>query len=559
MASPEPLAARLAQWSYQKSAIALAVTDAAGSVLEWNPAFAAICPGPACPVVGQPLLDALGQPPRSHLVIGHADAIANGAGHAVISVAGDSSGETRELDIVLEFDRQSELVYVMGTDRTRESRLSAEVRTRTVRDRLTGLQNRDAFVDELDAVLAAEQPVALFIVDVDRFTFVNDTYGHQFGDAVLLILGRRLSQVAGVRNVVARIGGDQFAIMLRRLSDPIDVEAAGERIRAAATAELVIDNTAVHLSVSMGFSTTAAAEETSAAELLRKADTALSRAGELGGNRIQQFRPEFYTRMEQRMRTEVDLRQALGTAQLDADVQGVFHSGDRALVGFEALARWRHPVRGTVPPLGFIDVAERHGLLDHVLRAVLERSLAHLAPWLVAEPDRYVAVNVAPSQLTDGLVVRTIDSALESSGIAPEQLVIEVTERELVADPESISALKDLERLGVQIAIDDFGAGASSLGYLWTLPVSMLKLDRSLTSSILSDPGARRIVASLVSLSADLDLSIVAEGVEREDELAALVELGCERVQGFLLHRPCRLGDVDQLVATRPLPGPTGR
>ncbi|MEM7338362.1 MAG: EAL domain-containing protein [Actinomycetota bacterium] len=548
MEHPDALSARLAAWSYERTAIALAVTDAAGSIREANPAFVGACHGHAASIIGQPVLAVLAQPPKSQLVTAFQQAITTGTGHAVVSVAVDPAGAVRQWDFVLEYDERTGLVHVMGTDQTTESTLSAELRARTVRDRLTGLQNRDAFVDELDSVLATRQPVALFIVDVDSFTLVNDTYGHEFGDSVLLILGRRLGQIAGVRNIVARIGGDQFAIMMRRLTEDGQVEAAGQALREAATAELVIDATSVHLRVSIGYSVSDA-DSTSAAEMLREADTALSRAAELGGNRTQEFRPEFYAEMEHRIQTEADLRRAIGTPQLDADVQGLFTSADRTLIGFEALARWRHPVRGTVPPGEFIDVADRHGMLDHVLGAVLDRSLGTLAPWLAAAPERHVSVNVAPSQLTDGRVFETVAAAIEMSGVAPQQLLIEVTERELIADPMSIAVLEELHEMGVAVAIDDFGSGASSLGYLWTMPVSTLKLDRSLTSSILADPSARRIVASLVNLSADLGLDVIAEGVEVEEELAALVDLGCQQVQGFLLHRPCRLDAVAEVVA----------
>lgn len=553
MADWDPLAMRLAEWSYQHATVSLAMTDTDGSLLEWNPAFGAMCSDEQPPIYGAPILEALGQPPKSALVTAYHEAIASGSGHAVVVVAHGLSGEPRQWEVALRHDPDAGLVQFMGTDLTRESRLAAEVRARTVRDRLTGLPNRDAFVDELDGVLAANQSVALFIVDVDGFTLVNDTYGHEFGDAVLVVLGARLRNAVGVRNVVARIGGDQFAVMLRRVSGPEQIEAAGKRLRQAATTELVIDQLSVHLAVSMGYaSAPSGADPTSAAELLRKADTALSRAADAGGNRSQEFHPAFYVQMEQRMRTEADLRRALGTSQLDADVQGVFQTVNRTLVGFEALARWRHPVRGTVQPADFIDVAGRHGMLDHVLRAVLDRSLTGLAPWLAADSDRYLSANVAPSQLVDGSVVDTVATALAMSGVSPQQLVIELTERALVADKESIAVLQDLSALGLRIAIDDFGSGASSLGYLWTFPVSMLKLDRSLINSILTDRTAHKVVASLVGLAAELDLMLVAEGVELDDERAALADLGCDRVQGFLFHRPCRIEDIATVIDASP-------
>ncbi len=544
---------RLAEWSYRHGSTALAVTDSSGVILHGNPAFANAAGRRIGSLPGTTLVDALRQPPKSHLVNAFREALRTGTGRAVISVpppGPDPAAAQLQWRFRFEHHGRDGLVFVEGRDLTKERNLSAEVKARTVKDRLTGLDNRDAFVDELQTVLATGQSVALFIVDVDRFAAINDTYGHEFGDALLITVARRLAGLVGVRNTVARIGGDQFAVMARRLDDDAEAHGLAAKLHEVLTGQMVLQRTTVHLRLSIGF-TFSEPNQKNASTLLREADTALMRAAELGGNRIQAFEPTFHDLIEKRVKTEADLRAAIGTSQLDADVQGVFTT-DRRLVGFEALARWRHPTRGTVPPGEFIDVAGRYGLLDHVLQAVLGRSLAALDGWLAQSPSNYLAVNVAPSQLAIGDPIGIIHQSLLSSRAEPSNILVEVTERELVGDPDAIRILERLAARGFRIAIDDFGAGASSIGYLWSLPVSVLKLDRSLITSMGTDPRARTIVASLIELGHRLDLSIVAEGVETEDEYDMLTDMGHPHIQGYLMHRPCRLSEIDEVLEAKP-------
>lgn len=539
----DPLSASLAEWAYKAAPTALAVTDRDGLLQTCNPAFAALCQQPSETLVGRPIAESLGVSTATPLQVGYRDAISNGTTRTVLMVDGNAGRQ--HWDFRIEFDEETDLIRLLGQDRTQEHHLSAQMQQTAIRDRLTGLENRDAFIDELDKVIGSGSSVALYLIDVDRFALLNDTYGHAFGDSVLLVLARRLTQMAGPRNMVARIGGDQFAVMVRRLDDSVDVEAAAARLHSGLTGPVVIEGTKVHLRVSIGF-TFSQAGEISAHDLMRDADTALNRAADLGGNRFQQFHSRFQEQIEHRIKTEADLRQAIGTTQLDADVQGIYRPSDRELVGFEGLARWRHPARGTVPPDEFIEVADRFSLLDHVLSAVMERSLTSLSGWLNADRSRYLAVNVAPSQLRDPNLLPTLGSSLTQFALPPQQLVVEVTERELVADAESIATVERLHQLGIRVAIDDFGSGASSLGYLWTMPVSILKLDRSLTNSMMTDAGAQRVVNSLVNLAADLGLDVVAEGVEEERELDRLVALDCGFAQGFLLHRPCPTNAIEE-------------
>jgi len=495
----DPHSAGLAEWAYQAAPTALAGTDRDGVIQDCNPAFAALCDAPREALIGVAVWNALGPSTKTRLQAGYRDAITNGTNRSVVMV--DRNAARQQWDFRIEFDELTNAVRLLGTDRTEEHRLSAQVQLSAVRDRLTGLENRDAFIDELDEVIRSGQSIALYVV----------------------------------------------AVMVRRLEDWVDVEAAAARLHSGLTGQMAVERTTVHLRVSMGY-TYSPKGSVSAADLIRDADTALSRAADLGGNRFQRFHSSFQEQIEHRIRTEADLRQAIGTSQLDADVQGIYRPNDRTLVGFEGLARWRHPVRGTVPPDEFIEVADRFNLLDHVLGAVLERSLTGLSDWLAADRTRYLAVNVAPSQLLDPNLMPTLTSSLTRFDLAPSQLVVELTERELVADAESIATVERLSELGVKIAIDDFGAGASSLGYLWTMPVSILKLDRSLTNSMMTDAGARRVVTSLVNLAGDLGLVVVAEGVEQEQELDRLVDLDCGFAQGFLLHRPCPTDTIGEVL-----------
>lgn len=549
MSSTSERVARLAAWSYRHTSVALALLDASGVIVECNPAFAAACHRRRTLVLGQSLLDALGQPPKSPLARALRSAAESGSARAVVSVPqhGSESGGDRQWRLDLTVEPESQLMTLMGSDLTDLRSLSAELETRTNRDRLTGLENRDALLDALVAALGTGQAVALFLVDVDRFTLINDTYGHKLGDSVLVLLGRRLVQIAGLRNTVARIGGDQFAVMVRRLASQSDVEEMARRLHDALTGDLTLDNTSLHLRVSIGYSATTDAGK-GANDLFREADTALTRAAEVGGNITLEFRPEFHEAMEARMRTESDLRAALGTDQIDADVQGIFDCQTKELVAFEALARWRHPERGTVAPAGFIEVADRFGLLGGVMSGVLSRSLRSLRSWLLSAPGRSLAVNVAPSQLLDPRLFDAIVATVETCGVPPDRLTVEVTESQLVAEPSAVAMIGRIHDAGIGIAIDDFGAGASSLGYLWTLPVTILKIDRALVSSITSDAAASRTVAALVTLAHDLGLTVVAEGVEHEADHTALMETGCDRVQGYLLHRPCPLWETESII-----------
>lgn len=550
MGPSSELSTQLADWSYQHTLSALAMLDASGTILECNPAFGVACNQLVDTLIGRPIVDALRQPEKSPLVAALLKVQRRGSAQAVMAVpVSDDASTSRQWRFRLVCEPDGKRVFVEGTDLTRESSLSKRLQTTSTRDRLTGLENRDALKDDLADALKTRQPVALFMIDLDRFMLINDTYGHEVGDTILVLVGRRLAQAAGVRNSVARVGGDQFAVMARRLSTPEAVDEMAGRLHQAIAGELTLDRMTVHLRVSIGYSVSFG-DRDDANDLLREADTALNRTAELGGNCVQQFRPEFHESMEQRMQTEADLRAALGTPQIDADVQGVFDCATRELLSFEALARWRHPQRGTVGPWGFIDVADRFDLLNDVMAGVLRRSLAGLGAWLLGDRSRRLAVNVAPSQLLNPRLCDTILDELVQTGVLPEQLVVELTENELIAEPAAVAMIERLHDAGMGLAIDDFGAGASSLGYLWTLPVSVLKIDRSLVSCMIEDAAARRTVAALVKLAHDLGLSVVAEGVEEEAELAALIEIGCDKVQGYLLHKPCPMSELGHLIGT---------
>lgn len=531
-----------AEWFYHHSPEPLATLNLDGCLIAANRAFISAAGNSETPVAGRHLLEVLGQPVHSPLEKALRNVVESGSGRAVSLLKGRDNSET-QWHLELTLDAELRIIFLVCRDQTKESRLAAEVVDRTVRDRLTGLINRDTLTDELSRAVASRQSVALFLIDVDNFTLINDTYGHPFGDDILTAISQRLVRAAGLRNTVSRIGGDQFAVMVRRISKQASIATAAEQLHDLLSQPILLHGTPVHLSVSVGVSHSFDGTA-DAMDLLREADTAVSRASAQGGGQVLAFLPGFHEEMEKRVRTERELRAALGTSQLDADVQGVLTLDSCELVGFEALARWRHPARGTVPPGEFIDAAERTGILDDVLSAVLSRSLETLAPWLAEHSDRHLSVNVAPSQLRRVGLVERFEEAFANYGVTPSQVRVEVTEKELVADPSSVATLHRLHELGISLAIDDFGAGASSLGYLWSLPVSELKLDRSLIQLLPTDRAVKTVVRSLVALATELNLDVVAEGVETAEQLSAVTEFGCTHVQGFYLHRPESLNSV---------------
>jgi diguanylate cyclase (GGDEF)-like protein len=424
-------------------------------------------------------------------------------------------------------------------------------------DSLTGLPNRAAFHAHADTALAgrrAGRPTVLML-DLDGFKEVNDNLGHHAGDLLLIEVSRRLRQSVRGQDVVARLGGDEFAVLLSD-ADPAAGEAAAARIGQAFDLPFVIEGVTLDIEVSIGIMT--AEPEQDSAVLLRCADTAMYAAKEhrLGQTR---FDPSHAHDTAARLTLLGELRRALETDEFELHYQPkiAVHTGE--LIGAEALARWRHPVRGLVPPAEFIPVVEGTSLIHRFTARVLELALAQARQWHDAGHRVPVAINVSTRCLLDDGLPDTVAVALHTAGVPGDLLCIEITENTVMADPaRAISVLRRIRALGVRTAIDDFGTGYSSMAYLKILPVDEIKVDRSFVQDMATDHSNYVLVESTVDLGHNLGLTVVAEGVEDASTVAALHRVGCDIAQGYHFARPLAAADFTAYL-TRHEHGDSGR
>lgn len=450
-----------------------------------------------------------------------------------------------------ENDADGAVIGVLTSTRDITANKAAEraLAHQAMHDSLTGLANRYLLMDRLTrALLRMERApgrVVLYFVDVDQFKSINDTYGHDVGDHVLVELARRLSAVARRDDTVARLGGDEFVVLCDRITTDEHVrEVAGRLVRTLA--EPFQDGDArVQMSASVG---AAVADDAtvSASELLHNADAAMYRVKQGGRNHFHVFDPDAEHETDGQLQFEADLRRAVTNDELRLVYQPLLSLADQRVLGFEALLRWEHPDRGTLRPLEFLAVAERIGLMGPIGAWVLDTACARLAAWSAqrgagAEPLS-MAVNVSGGQLRADGFAGLVAEALRTHGLEAGHLRLEISEQALMGDgPELTAVLNELSGLGVQLAVDDFGATVNSLARLPRIPVSVVKLER------FTDVTRQRgLVAAVIATAHGLGMSVVGGGIEDAAQLADLVALACDDGQGFLLGRP-----LDELVVER--------
>jgi diguanylate cyclase (GGDEF)-like protein/PAS domain S-box-containing protein len=411
-------------------------------------------------------------------------------------------------------------------------------------DGLTGLPNRALFLDRLEQSLkrADRDPdhrCAVLFLDLDRFKMVNDGFSHAVGDQLLVAAARRLSASLRPGDTIARIGGDEFTILLDGLSSIEEAREIAARTQDALGRAFRIDGRELVVTASVGiaFNGTGSHSE----ELLRNADIAMYNAKRRGTDRQAIFNTSMHKRVVTRLKLETELRESIDTGTLRVFYQPIVALDSGRLCGFEALARW--PVETTlVTPSEFIPVAEEAGLISSLGRLVLERACAQLADWRergLVDDQASMSVNVSGRQLVEPTLSEDVISVLDRTGLPAESLRLEITESSILHDPARIPALLDrLERQGVRAQIDDFGTGYSSLSFLRRFPGDALKIDRSFVRSILHEDGSEEIVRAIVGLAQSLRLRAIAEGVENQQQLDLLRELGCDDGQGFLFSKP---------------------
>jgi diguanylate cyclase (GGDEF)-like protein/PAS domain S-box-containing protein len=452
-------------------------------------------------------------------------------------------------------------VLVMAKDITDRKRAERALAHQALHDHLTGLPNRSLLLDRLSQAVArlsrTDTRLGVLFFDLDHFKVINDSLGHEAGDRVLQAVAARVAGVLRPTDTLARLGGDEFVVVCEALEGPNEAGAVADRIARALASPIDEGDEELIVGASVGVVVTGD-DGADPSALIRDADAAMYRAKEQGRGRAELFDEGMRVRVVGRLRQERALRQALHREELVLHYQPVLSLPDLRITGVEALVRWEHPERGLLLPGEFVPLAEETGQILELGDWVLAEACRQAAAWcgeLGADRTLEVAVNLSTKQLSQPNLAKRVAALLERHRLPPAQvsLCLEITESLMLEDPMVTGGLLgDLARLGVRLAIDDFGTGYSSLAYLRRFPVHTLKVDRSFVSGLGVDADSRAVVAAIIELAHALGLEVVAEGVEEQEQLDALVDLGCDRAQGFLFARPAPPETLPELLSRRP-------
>jgi diguanylate cyclase (GGDEF)-like protein/PAS domain S-box-containing protein len=449
-------------------------------------------------------------------------------------------------------DGAADRLLVTVRDFSEQAALQRQVTHLTFHDGLTGLPNRAYFEERArEVVERCLGTVSVIFVDLDGFTAVNDSIGHAGGDQVLAQAARRLRAGVLADDTVARWGSDEFAVFVESATEVQTAVDLGERlVRALAGEPYRVGDRSIVLTASVGIAFTE--DGIGAPELIRNADVALSRAKELGGGRVEVFAAKMHADVVRRLELGGELQRALTEQQFAVEFQPVVELATSRVTGVEALVRWwRDGV--FVPPEEFIGTAEESGLMIPLGNWVLREACCEVARWRASAWDIGLSINLRPREIAAPRFVESVATALEDSGLSPEMLTLEVQEEVLVdGGDELIARLSALRDLGVRLAIDDFGTGYASLAFLRQLPVDVIKIDPSFVAGLGRDETLTLLTRTIVRVGRDLGLVVVAEGIERPEQLELLREMGCPRGQGFLVARPMAPRSVEALIRTNP-------
>jgi diguanylate cyclase (GGDEF)-like protein/PAS domain S-box-containing protein len=422
-------------------------------------------------------------------------------------------------------------------------------------DSLTNLPNRAAFRIGLDHALhgASEGQIAVLFLDLDDFKAVNDTMGHDVGDQLLVAVGARIASTLRPGDTVARLGGDEFAVLLKKMEDEQIAGRVAERITRQLVPPFAIDGKEISIRASIGIAGLVSGQE-AADELIRNADVAMYIAKAKGKSRFVQYEASLASAAVERMELEHDLRVALQEKQFVLQYEPVIMLESGAIHSVEALVRWNHPRRGVLAPVDFIGVAEQSGLIVDLGRWVLQQAARDGRRWQVRYPSvpaMNISVNLSGRQLERPELIKEVVEAVDAAGLDPQSMILELTESVLLADTEPVArTLQELRSLGFRLALDDFGTGFSSLGHLRDFPVDILKMDASFVAGIGRGLADGAILRAIIGLANTLGLMTIGEGIERQDQLAALNAMGCNAGQGFYFSKPLQYEEMDALLAS---------
>jgi diguanylate cyclase (GGDEF)-like protein/PAS domain S-box-containing protein len=446
-------------------------------------------------------------------------------------------------------------VRAIGTmmDITQRKQAEEIIRYQAAHDQLTGLPNRLLFNDHLLTALNnarnSKKMLAVMFLDLDRFKKINDILGHPAGDRLLESFAARIADTLRSTDTIARWGGDEFTVLLPEIHCPEDALKTAQRILESLKPTFKIDKQPLHVSSSIGIALYPDDGE-DAETLVKNADAALYRAKERGRNNYQFYNSTINPEGGQLLTLENRLHEAIGKKQFEVYYQPKVNITTWKIQGMEALLRWQHPELGLVSPATFIPIAEENGLIVSIGEWVLETACTQNKAWQDAlQPDLRIAVNFSARQFQQFNLVQMVANCLEKTGLEPKYLELEITETTAMQDVEyTKKVLKDLQNMGVQIALDDFGTGYCSLNYLRKFPLNILKIDKSFVSELTTDPCERAIANAVATLGRDLNLSVVAEGVETKEQLECLRELHCHEIQGYYFSRALSANDASKLL-----------
>ena len=442
-------------------------------------------------------------------------------------------------------------------DITDQKNLEEDLERHRLHDRLTGLPNRILLTDRIEHALRRSRrsglPLGVILIDLDNFKSVNDGFGQSLGDMVLGRIAERLSSAVRDSDTLGRLDGDEFAILCDEIDEETSVTKVADRVAKVLEPAFEVMGTEVFLTASIGAVTTVD-PDSRPDDLIGRADAAVRLAKERGRNRVEFYDETLSSSIQARLRLAAGLRNAMQNDELSLNYQPVIDLATGRVNGFEALARWTHPEWGAVSPVDFIPAAEDSGLIVELDCWVLDHACRQLAEW----QQRYsrsleMAVNVSARHLTGNALIETVAAVLQEYRLDPSLLCLELTETALVSDHHrAAELLQSFRDLGVGLAVDDFGTGYASLSYLSLLPVTHVKIDRSFTSGLGERSNDTAIVAATHSLAQNLDLKVVAEGVETPDQMQRLQEMGSDYLQGYYFSRPLTPEDADELLGNNP-------
>jgi diguanylate cyclase (GGDEF)-like protein/PAS domain S-box-containing protein len=553
---------------FEDSRDAMYVSTADGRIVEANGAFLELIGYEAEELAALNAADLYADPLERRHFCDQIDAAGAVRDHRVLLRRRDGSIRLCEISATARYGGSGDVIGYHGVlhDVTEREQEQEQLAHHAFHDALTGLPNRSLFMDRLEQLVRHARRhegyrFAVLFLDLDRFKIINDSFGHSAGDELLTLVARRLEAALRQEDTVARLGGDEFALILDGIQDVSDATRVADRIQSDLAVPFRILERDVYTSTSIGIAVSTSGYG-SASEVLRDADTAMYRAKAGGRSRYEIFDPEMQRRVLAQLQLEADLRRAVSRAEFVVQYLPVVSLDGREVIGMEALVRWVHPDRGVLMPDEFIPVAEETGLIMDIGWWVLGEACRQMRDWqpLLPQPARVsISVNLSARQFSQPDLVETIDRILAEAGLEPSFLRLEVTEDMIMEDPEgALVRLNELRRRGIQVSLDNFGTGYSSISHLQRLPISLLKIDRSFVRDLDGGAHGRALVQSILALGESLSIDSVAEGVETPEQLGRLRELGTKFGQGYLFSIPLDADAATRMLTEGPLERPAG-